>query len=387
MIGAQERAPARPGLLRLRPFWPAALPALVALAGLLGPFGAGGEGLTGALAAPLAALLALALLPALHGGAWVVPAATPFALAAAFLALLAQRALPSVAGWGYWAVLGGALLAAVAATARVSVIDLQGHDPAWHHRLQRALPAAAVAFLLLLAWEGLVVGSRVPKGIFPRVSDIGAALVSSWSVLMADAYLTFVREVAFGLGVGLLFGFLVGTAVAFTPFLQRGFLPLATAFGAVPIVGLAPVLGRALGVDWQSKAAVVVIVAFFPVVLNTVQGLTNVEPLKLELLRSYAASPLQAFFRLRLPNALPYLFTALKVAVVVGVVSVIVAEFLIPGPPNGLGQRISLSAHRGAFDVVFAAILVSSLISMGIYAVVSLLERLLTGWHPSNRGS
>src|SRR5690606_33433620 len=224
MIGAQERAPARPGLLRLRPFWPAALPALVALAGLLGPFGAGGEGLTGALAAPLAALLALALLPALHGGAWVVPAATPFALAAAFLALLAQRALPSVAGWGYWAVLGGALLAAVAATARVSVIDLQGHDPAWQHRLQRALPAAAVAFLLLLAWEGLVVGSRVPKGIFPRVSDIGAALVSSWSVLMADAYLTFVREVAFGLGVGLLFGFLVGTAVAFTPFLQRGFL-------------------------------------------------------------------------------------------------------------------------------------------------------------------
>src|SRR5690606_14000237 len=118
-----------------------------------------------------------------------------------------------------------------------------------------------VAFLLLLAWEGLVVGSRVPKGIFPRVSDIGAALVSSWSVLMADAYLTFVREVAFGLGVGLLFGFLVGTAVACTPFLQRGFLPLATAFGAVPIVGLAPVLGPALGVDWQSKAAVVVIVA------------------------------------------------------------------------------------------------------------------------------
>ena len=93
------------------------------------------------------------------------------------------------------------------------------------------------------------------------------------------------------------------------------------------------------------------------------------------------------FFALRLPNALPYLFTALKVALVVGVISVIVAEFLIPGPPNGLGQRISLSAHRGAFDVVFAAILVSSVISMGLYAAISLLERLLTGWHPSNRGS
>src|SRR5690606_193485 len=163
--------------------------------------------------------------------------------------------------WGYWAVLGGALLAAVAATARVSVIDLQGHDPAWQHRLQRALPAAAVAVLLLVAWEGLVVGSRGPKGSFPAVSDsgaalvwsgagrrggvrvpggmlrrvtaIGAALVSSWSVLMAVAYLTFVREVAFGLGGGMVFGFLVGTAVPYSPFLQRGFLPLATAFGGV----------------------------------------------------------------------------------------------------------------------------------------------------------
>ncbi len=387
MIGAQEHAAPRSALLRLRPFWPAVAPLLLAGAGLFGPFGAAGETLGWGSAAPLAALLGLALLPALHGGPWVVWLATPFALGAAFAAILAQRALPTAAGWGYWAVLAGALLAAAAATARVGVLDLQGDDPAWKHHLQRALPAGAVAFLLLLAWEGLVVGSRVPKGIFPRVSDIGTALVSSWSVLLADAYLTFVQEVAFGFAVGLSFGFLVGTAIAFSPFLQRGFLPLATAFGAVPIVGLAPVLGRALGVDWESKAAVVVIVTFFPVVLNTVQGLTNVEPMKLELLRSYAASPLQVFFKLRLPNALPYLFTALKVAVVIGVVSVIVAEFLIPGPPNGLGQRISLSAHRGAFDIVFAAILVSSVISMGIYATISLLERLLTGWHPSHRGS
>ncbi|HNQ99915.1 MAG TPA: ABC transporter permease subunit, partial [Trueperaceae bacterium] len=131
----------------------------------------------------------------------------------------------------------------------------------------------------------------------------------------------------------------------------------------------------------------VVIVTFFPVVLNTVQGLTLVDPLKLELLRSYGAGPLAVFFKLRVPNALPYLFNALKVAVVVGVVSVIVAEFLIPGPPNGLGQRISLSAHRGAFDIVFAAIVVSSLISMALYWAVGLLERAFTSWHPSTRGS
>ena len=124
-------------------------------------------------------------------------------------------------------------------------------------------------------------------------------------MLLSDAYVTFVKEVLLGLLLGLAGGFLVGVAVAASSFLQRGFLPLAAAFGAVPIVGLAPVLGRAFGVDWESKAAVVVIVTFFPVVLNTVQGLLQTDPLKLELLRAYAATPREVFLKLRLPNALP----------------------------------------------------------------------------------
>lgn len=313
--------------------------------------------------------------------------AIAFAVVSAFMAINAQRTLSTEAGWGFWLVLAGTLAASVLCTARLSLLHAEGDESTVIGALQAIVPAAAVPFVLLLAWEGLVVGFRVPAGIFPTVASIGTALVESWPVLMADAYLTFVREVLFGFVVGLLFGFVVGTLIAFSIFLKRGFLPLATAFGAVPIVGLAPVLGRALGVDWESKAAVVVIVTFFPVVLNTVQGLTNVDPLKLELLRSYAARPLQAFLNLRLPNALPYLFNALKIAIVLAVVSVIVAEFLIPGPPNGLGQRISLSAHRGQFDIVFAAILVSSVISMVLYWAIMLLERWLTAWHPSSRGS
>lgn len=377
-----------------RPHWPTLALLMVALAGLAGPFETGGQAyLVAGGAAPLTSGLALllllgaAVLPTVWGSPWVVPAATPLALVAAFGAIYAQRSLAGSAGWGYWLVLLGGLAAAATAAGRISVIELESDAPRWQHRMQRSVPAATVAFLVLLAWEGLVVGSRVPKGIFPRVSHIWAAFLGSWRVLLADAYLTFVKEVLFGFAVGLTGGFLVGSAIAFSRFLQRGFLPLATAFGAVPIVGLAPVLGRALGVDWESKAAVVVIVTFFPVVLNTVQGLTLVDPLKLELLRSYAARPLKVFFSLRVPNALPYLFNALKVAVVVGVVSVIVAEFLIPGPPTGLGQRISLSAHRGAFDIVFAAIMVSSLISMALYAVIIFLERMFTAWHPMSRGS
>ena len=315
---------------------------------------------------------------------------TALGVAVAFAAVVLQRGQPGAPGALYWVALLGGLLLAVLAAARLSLTSADDAEDrasaALVSRLQRVLPVATVPFVLLLTWEGLVLGFRVPPGIFPSVASIGQALVRSWRVLVADAYLTFVREVLFGFGLGLVLGFVSGTLIAFSAFLRRGFLPLATAFGAVPIVGLAPVLGRALGVDWESKAAVGVIVTFFPVVLNAVQGLTSVDPLKLELLRSYAARPLQGFFALRLPNALPYVFTSLKVAIVVTVVSVIVAEFLIPGPPNGLGQRISLSAHRGAFDIVFAAIFVSSVLSMLLYWTLQLLERRLLAWHPSARG-
>jgi len=251
--------------------------------------------------------------------------------------------------------------------------------------LARTTLLIALPILFLLLWQGLVVGNQIPKGIFPAVSDVYTQLRSSLPVLINDSYTTFVKEVLFGLVVGVLTGFLAGVAIAFSVFLQRGFLPLAAAFGAVPIVGLAPVLGRAFGVDWESKAAVVVIVTFFPVLLNTVQGLISVDQMKLELLQAYAAKPRDIFFKLRLPNALPYIFNALKLAVVISVISVIVAEFLIPGPPRGLGQRISLSARQGAYDLVFAAIFVSSVVSITVYGLVSWLERRMTGWHPSFR--
>lgn len=392
-----SRAAATPGsrlaVTAWRPHWATLVCLALALVGMFGPFAVAGStagpGPSGwAEAGPwMLAMLALATVAALHGGPWSLALVTPLALGVGFWAVTVQRALPEAGGWGYFATLAGASFAAAVGTGRLGMAELDAGTAKPLLRLQRALPAAAVPFLLLLAWEGLVVGNRVPKGIFPRVSDVASTLVASWPVLMADAYLTFVQEVLFGFAVGLATGFLVGVAIAFSRFLRRGFLPLATAFGAVPIVGLAPVLGRALGVDWESKAAVVVIVTFFPVVLNTVQGLTLVDPLRLELLRSYAAKPLEVFLKLRLPNALPYVFNALKVSVVVAIISVIVAEFLIPGPPNGLGQRISLSAHRGAFDVVFAAILVSSVISMALYWAISLLERAFTSWHPSTRGS
>ena len=371
--------------MRFRPALFVAASAVVALLGTLGPFGAGGATALEVVGpSGLTVVLAMLVL-ALVGNVWTLTLVVPFGLLGSFWAVRGLEPLIASGAWGYWALFWGALLAAIFAAGRVSLVEEKSSESFFLKRLRRGLPPATVPFLLLLVWQGLVVGYRVPKGIFPSVTNVYNQLTASLPVLLNDSYVTFVKEVAFGFTLGLTAGFLVGVAIAYSPFLQRGFLPFAAAFGAVPIVGLAPVLGRAFGVDWESKAAVVVIVTFFPVVLNTVQGLTLVDPLKLELLRAYAAKPRDIFFKLRLPNALPYLFNALKLAAVLSVISVIVAEFLIPGPPIGLGQRISLSARRGAYDVVFAAIFVSSFFSILVYGLLSAVERLLTSWHPSFR--
>lgn len=366
-----------------RPLWAAALAALLALLGLLGPLSTTDTALSlGWLGWGLGLLT---LLLALSGQRWSTAALLPLGLLGALLPVMTLTSLQQVGGWGYWFSFWGFWLLAVIGIGHLSSAVDESGTSSVAGRLRTWLPPAVVPLLLLLLWQALVIGYGVPVGVFPGVIDVWDSLTKTMPVLLRDAYVTFVKEVLLGLAIGLVTGFAVGVAIAYSLFLQRGFLPLAAAFGAVPIVGLAPVLGRAFGVDWHSKAAVVVIVTFFPVVLNTVQGLTSVEALKLELLKAYAASPRDILIKLRIPNALPYLFNALKLAAVLSIISVIVAEFLIPGPPEGLGQRISLSAHQGAYDVTFAAIVVSSLISLALYGLLSLLERQLTKWHASYR--
>jgi NitT/TauT family transport system permease protein len=371
---------------RLRPLHLAVLSSTLALIGTFGHFSSANFALTFAEAGTITIVLALVcLVLSVIAKTWSGVLMAPVSLYGGYLLVANLQMVGARGMWGYWSSFWGFLLCCLLAVGQVSLTEAKVTEPKALQRLRRTLPPASVPFILLLLWQGAVIGNRIPKGIFPGVHDVYAQLIASFGVLMRDSYVTFVQEVAFGFAIGLAAGFVFGVAIAYSRFLQQGFLPLAAAFGAVPIVGLAPVLGRAFGVDWQSKAAVVVIVTFFPVVLNTVQGLLQLDPVKLELLHAYAAKPQQIFLKLRLPNALPYLFNALKLGVVLSVISVIVAEFLIPGPPRGLGQRISLSARQGAFDVVFAAIFVSSAISITLYGLLSLLERTLTSWHPSFR--
>jgi NitT/TauT family transport system permease protein len=179
----------------------------------------------------------------------------------------------------------------------------------------------------------------------------------------------------------------VATAIAIdrSPFLQRGLMPIGNFVAALPIVGIAPILVMWFGFDWQSKAAVVVVMVFFPVLVNTVAGLASSEAMQRDLMATYSASYWQSLFKLRLPAAMPFIFNGLKIATTLALIGAIVAEFF-GSPILGMGFRIVAEVGRSNPDMVWAEIAVAALAGSGFYGLVALIEKRVTFWHPSQRG-
>lgn len=149
-------------------------------------------------------------------------------------------------------------------------------------------------------------------------------------------------------------------------------------------MALAPVIVKAFGLEWTSKAIIVGITVFFPVVVNVVRGLQSASPLHLDLMRTYAVSPARTFLLVRVPAALPFLFNALKIASTLAMIGAIVGEFF--GTTGaGLGFRIQIEAGRFNLDIVWAAIVVASILGIAFYGLVQWAEQRFTGWHASNR--
>ncbi|PZA07910.1 MULTISPECIES: ABC transporter permease [unclassified Meiothermus] len=246
------------------------------------------------------------------------------------------------------------------------------------------IPAGLTLALVLLTVEALLRAYQVPAGLIPTPTRVLATLWATRDVLLQDAYQTVVLEAFTGYLVGCGLGVATALLVSRFVFLERGFLPYATAFSSIPIVALAPVLVKMMGLEWPSKAAIVAITVFFPVVVNTFRGLTEVSPLSLELMRSYAAGEAQQYRFLRIPNALPFVFNALKLGTTLAMIGSIVGEFFGAGG-QGLGFRIQIEAGRFGFDIVWSAIIVASVIGIAWYGLVAWLERRLTAWHVSFR--
>lgn len=235
---------------------------------------------------------------------------------------------------------------------------------------------------LLFYWEVLTVGFKVPFVLLPPPSMVGAAILKSPDILWADFQQTFVKSVLIGYLSGCGAGLLVAVLVDRSPFLQRGLLPLGNLVSALPVVGVAPIMVMWFGFDWQSKAAVVIIMTFFPMLVNTITGLASPSRIENDLMRSYAADYWQTLFRLRLPSALPFIFNALKINSTLALIGAIVAEFF-GTPIVGMGFRISTEIGRMNVDLVWASIAVAALAGSMFYAGIALIERRVTSWHPS----
>ncbi len=237
---------------------------------------------------------------------------------------------------------------------------------------------------ILYLWQILTTGFQIPSVLLPSPAMIGLAIVGNTDILIGDFYQTFMKSVLSGYALGCGSGFLVAVLVDKIPFLQRGLLPLGSLVSAIPIVGIAPIMVMWFGFDWQSKAAVIVIMTFFPMLVNTLAGLEATSHLEKDLMRSYAASYLQTLIFVRLPNALPFIFNALKINSTLALIGAIVAEFF-GTPIVGMGFRISTEVGRMNVDIVWATIAVAAVAGSVSYGVLALLERSMTFWHPSYR--
>jgi NitT/TauT family transport system permease protein len=300
-----------------------------------------------------------------------------FSLAYELLRLLNDAVAAGSANPGFWLCLIGVTTASWQAMA--SVGRLADRDRAF-----APFVPAMFGIGLIYAWQVIITGFGVPQILLPAPSQIGHQIVAQAPMLWLDFQQTFLKSVIAGFLMGCGLGFVVAVATDRIPFLQRGLLPLGNLASAVPIVGIAPIMVMWFGFGWESKAAVIVVMTFFPMLINTIAGLAASDHMQRDLMRSYGAGYWQTFFQLRLPAALPFIFNALKINSTLALIGAIVAE-MFGSPISGMGFRISTEVYKMNVDIVWATIAVAALAGSMFYGLLALLERGLTFWHPSYR--
>ena len=246
-------------------------------------------------------------------------------------------------------------------------------------------PAAIVFVVGIALWEGLVRGLDVERFLLPPLSDILQTFWEQRDTFVSAGLFTF-KEALGGFAIGSAAGFVVALALARWKPLGTALMPYAIAANAIPIIAFAPITNNWFGIlSPASKMVIAAVICFFPVMINTLRGLTSVPPPAIELMRSYAAGEAQIFRRVRIPHALPYIFSALKVATVLAMIGAIVGDYF-GGSDQALGILIRRSAGIFAFEEAWAAILVACVLGIAFYGAVALVERFTMGWHVSARG-
>jgi NitT/TauT family transport system permease protein len=253
-------------------------------------------------------------------------------------------------------------------------------------RIAYWIPAAVVFVLGIVAWEWVLPALGVERFLLPPFSDVMTALWDERDRLLEAAWITF-KEALAGFALGCSTACVAALVLArWRPF-GNALMPYLIAANAVPIIAFAPITNAWFGLlsPW-SKIVIAAVLCFFPVLVNTLRGLTSVPPESLELMRSYAAPQRAVFLRVRIPNSLPYVFAALKVASVLAMIGAVVGDYF-GGSIDALGVQILSAVSLSQYELAWAAIVVASIMGLVFYGAVALLERFALGWQPSMRES
>lgn len=246
-------------------------------------------------------------------------------------------------------------------------------------------PPLAIGVLVLVGWQLLIDVFDIQKFLLPKPTEIASAFWHQRRELWPAGWYTF-TEALWGFVGGCGFGIVSALLLARFRVLGSALMPYFIALNAVPIIAFAPIANAWFGIEKGSKIFIAAVLCFFPVLVNTLRGLTSVRPSQIELMRSYAAGDVAVFRRVRIPTALPYVFSSLKVASVLAMIGAIVGEYF-GGSQQQLGILIKNSAALFQFETAWAAILVACILGIAFYLAVSLLESATMRWHPSARGA
>lgn len=247
--------------------------------------------------------------------------------------------------------------------------------PFWRYA-SHLLPVLVVALIIVL-WQIATIVLHLPEFFIPSPVKVGQTLVSDHSMIIANAIPT-IGEAAGGFVLGSLVALLM--AIWFVHFraAQRTFYPLAIALQSIPLVAIAPILIVTLGTGYTSKVVMTGIIAFFPTLVNTVRGLEAVEQDLLDLFQSVHASAWEVLTKLRLPNALPYIFVAFRITATASVIGAIIAEWI--GAAQGLGYLVINSTYEFNTPLLWATLVASSLLALAAFTGMAILERLIVPW-------
>ncbi len=251
--------------------------------------------------------------------------------------------------------------------------------------LRQNIAAVATAVLVLFSWEYGVRVFEIQQFLLPKPTVIWETFKEIYPNLIAGGWFTFqnaLRGFAVGCAAGIFTGIISARFLRFS----KAILPLAIAANAVPIIAFAPIANAWFGLtSSDSKVAIVAVLCYFPAMISTVRGLTSVEPIQIELMRSYAASQLEIFWHVRLPNALPFIFSALKLATTLAMIGAIVSEYFGGTPNTALGFKIKNDAALLKMTESWSAIIMTSLLGIGFYTFISVMERTAMPWYRSFR--